>query len=271
MVKFYVFAHDRKGRAVIDLRKDELRLFEGKQEQEIKELSIAKTDPLTVGLLLDVSGSRRDEFPGAEATPAEDFSRHTLRPGDSAFVLAFQETGNLVSDLTDDIPTLQQAVEIASQIRPHGSTALYGSIIWACQEKLASRPGRKALIIVSDVEDNASKVSEDAAIRTALSSQTAIWIVDLVTRGRSRHAIGRSIRARQNLADATGGEAFLVESQKDLQICFVAIAYQLRNSHMLGYVPKGLPSPKGTRDIKLKSKRKGVGVRYPKSVFEPAN
>ena len=159
---------DKKGRFVTDLTKDDFEVFENKKPQSIIEFA-AETDlPLRLAILIDTSNSIRDRF-HFQQEAATDFIDGTMRPEqDRGMVVSFDTSAELVADLTDNIGELEKAV---ANLRPGGGTSLYDAIYFACRDKLMQDQPlykfRRAMVILSDGEDNQSRYTRDQALEMA--------------------------------------------------------------------------------------------------------
>ena len=159
---------DKKGRFVSNLAKDDFEVFEAKKPQPIMEFT-AETDlPLRLAILIDTSNSIRDRFKFQQEA-ATDFVNTVIRAHeDKAVIVSFDTAAELVADLTDDTEKLAKAIR---GLRPGGGTALYDAVFFACRDKLAQdQPKfkfRRAMVILSDGDDNQSRYSRDQALEMA--------------------------------------------------------------------------------------------------------
>src|SRR5579871_5586790 len=159
---------DKKGRFITDLTKDDFQVFEKKKEQTIAQFTAESDLPLRLALLIDTSNSIRDRFK-FEQEAAIEFINSTVRPrADKAMLVSFDSSTELVTDLTDDTEKLAAGVRA---LRPGGGTSLYDAIFYACRDKLQlDQPRdkfRRALIVVTDGDDNTSRVTRDQALEMA--------------------------------------------------------------------------------------------------------
>src|SRR5437870_11106293 len=159
---------DKKGKFITDLIKDDFQVVENKRPQTIQEFTAESDLPLRIAILIDTSNSIRDRF-RFEQQAAVDFITSVIRPRqDKAMVVSFDSAAELVADLIDDPEKLALAVR---SLRPGGGTALYDALYFACRDKLQQdRPRhkfRRAVVIVSDGDDNQSRVSRDQALEMA--------------------------------------------------------------------------------------------------------
>lgn len=264
MIKFAFTVRDKKNRLVLDLTQEELRIFEGGKEQKIEHFSPELSLPLNLGLLIDLSGSQRGRMTAAAQSAAEPFFRRVLRKGDQALVIGFRDKGYLVSDFTDNPEGLLQAVRKSSEIGASGGTRLYDIIEETCRQKLASKPGRKTLVMVTDGEDNASMKTRDEALEAATHAGTVIYII----RTSEPSAVGvptHGAKVCQYISEGTGGREFTIVAEKDFADAFNEIAEDLVNQYTVGYYSASPPRSAAVRRIKIQSTRKGLRFFGPQS------
>ncbi len=275
LVNIFATVRDKKKHIVPDLKKEDFHVFENNQEQKIAFFSAEKTLPITLGLLIDTSGSEQYRLP-AEQDAASRFLNQVLRKGDEAMVLSFDLDVDLLSDFTEDRAQLHRAVYRA-QINAAGpmvtpgtlpsgpnGTHMYDAIWVACGEKLATEAGRKALVIVTDAEDFGSKVSVDEAIEAAQRTNTVVHFL-LV------HDPGQGWRPdiAHKIADQTGGRVIEVSSEKHLQEAFDQISEELRSEYTIGYYPTNSTRDGTFRKIKLETADKDLKVLARKGYYAP--
>jgi len=258
---------DRKGRFVTDLTKDDFQVFENKTPQTIAEFT-AETDlPLRLGILIDTSNSIRERFK-FEQEAAISFINSVVRFGhDKAMVVSFDTSAELVADLIDDTEKLQAAIR---SLRPGGGTALYDAIYFACRDKLAKdqprHKFRRAIVLVSDGDDNQSQVSRDQALEMAQKADVVIYAISTnVIRGETD-----GDKILKYLTAETGGQAFFPFKVEDLEQSFENIANELRHQYNVFYRPEPLKTDGlyHTVDLKVKG-RKDLVVRCRKGYYAP--
>ena len=254
---------DKKGRFVTDLTKDDFQVFENKTPQTIAEFT-AETDlPLRLGILIDTSNSIRERFK-FEQEAAISFINSVVRYGhDKAMVVSFDTSAELVADLIDDTEKLQAAIR---SLRPGGGTALYD----ACRDKLAKdqprHKFRRAIVLVSDGDDNQSQVSRDQALEMAQKADVVIYAISTnVIRGETE-----GDKILKYLTAETGGQAFFPFKVEDLEQSFENIANELRHQYNVFYRPEPLKTDGlyHTVDLKVKG-RKDLVVRCRKGYYAP--
>lgn len=219
---------DNKGELVNDLTRSNFQVFEDKTRQTV--LSIQHQDtPVSIGLLVDNSGSMNSKRV-AVASAALDLVKAS-NPQDETFVINFTDQAYLDQDFTSDLQKLQKGL---SHMSLSGGTALYDTVVTAADkmERSATRP-RKALIIISDGDDNSSKLTLDNAVHRVQDMQgPIIYSIGLLFGGdKSRHAK----RDLQQLSSETGGIAFFPGSLKDIDSVAAEVARDIRNQYAIAY------------------------------------
>src|SRR6185437_2408109 len=170
---------DKHGKFIRDLKEDQFKILDNNLPPKQITHFDAETDlPLRVGLLIDASNSIRDRFQ-FEQQAAIEFLQQIIRPrSDRAFVLAFDEVPDLTQDFTGDLDKLTHGIQV---IRPGGGTALWDAVYFACRDKLMkekdSFPVRRAMILVSDGDDNQSRVLRQEALDMAQRAEVIIYTI----------------------------------------------------------------------------------------------
>jgi VWFA-related protein len=268
MAKVAFTVRDKKNRLVLDLTQEELRIFEDGKEQKIEFFSPELSLPLNLGLLIDLSGSQRGRMTTAAQNAAEPFFRRVLRKSDQAFVIGFQEKAYLGSDFTDNPDDLGQAVRKTSEIKPSGGTRLYDIIEETCREKLASKLGRKTLVIITDGEDNSSRISRGETVETATRAGVVIYVICTPQPSASGH-FARGAVASRYLSERSGGREFPIVVEKDFTNAFNEIGEDLVNQYTVGYHSASPAQPGSVRRIKIQSTRKGLRFFGPQTHQAP--
>jgi VWFA-related protein len=219
-----------------------------------------------MGLLVDVSGSVDSRF-DFEQGAATSFLQHTLRAGfDKAFVVGFNSHSQISQDFTDNFQLLATGVH---KLHSGGGTALYDAVYHACKEKfLKDRPDhavRKAIVIVSDGEDNQSEISKAQAIEMAQRSEVIIYAISTDDSG----LVMRGDKVLEQLAEATGGRAFFPFKMKDITHSFAAIEDELRSQYVVSYKPANFDADGRYRSIEISTLKKDLQVRARKGYFAP--
>ena len=266
-VNVLFIATDKHGKFVRDLSQTDFTILDDhKPPQAILNFRRETDLPLHLGLLVDTSGSvgSRFEF---EQTAATAFMQHTLRKSfDKAFVMGFNNHSQIVQDFTDNVSQLSYGVQ---KLRNGGGTALYDAIYRSCKEKFLKdrpdRPVRKAIIVVSDGEDNQSEVSRAQAIEMAQRAEVIIYAISTDDSG----LVMRGDKVLEQLAEATGGRAFFPFKMKDITHSFAAIEDELRSQYIVSYKPADFEADGRYRSIEIASLKKDLQVRARKGYFAP--
>ena len=258
---------DKKGRFVTDLGKSDFEVYENKKPQEVLEFT-AETDlPLRLAILIDTSNSIRDRF-RFQQEAATDFVKSVVRvTRDKAIVVSFDTSAELVADLTDDTQKLENAIR---ELRPGGGTALYDAIFYACRDKLMlDQPlykFRRAMVILSDGDDNVSRFTRDQALEMAQKADVVIYTIS--TNISRIETDGDKVL--KYFAAETGGQAFFPFKATDLAQSFENIANELRHQYNLFYRPEPLITDGKYHTVQLKVRgRKDLVVRCRKGYYAP--
>jgi Ca-activated chloride channel family protein len=266
-VNVLFIATDKHGKFVRDLTQNDFAILDDhKPPQSILNFRRETDLPLHLGLLIDVSGSVHSRF-DFEQEAAVSFLQHSLRPGfDKAFVVGFNKQSQMAQDFTDNVQLLSTGVH---QLHNGGGTALYDAVYRASREKfLKDRPDhpvRKAIVIVSDGEDNQSEVTRAQAIEMAQRAEVIIYAISTDDSG----LILRGDKVLEQLAEAAGGRAFFPFKMKDITRSFAAIEDELRSQYAISYKPADFDADGRYRSIEISVLKKDLQVRARKGYFAP--
>ena len=270
VVNVFCNVKDKHGTLIPNLKKDDFELNEDGKPQTVKYFSADTEQPLTLGLLMDTSGSMIQVIP-AEKEVAGEFLNQVLRPKDLAFFLTFDVDVELLQDFTSSPRQIRHAMEQAKVNAPPPpggglpglgggplptsiatpGTTLYDAVFLAADEKLATETGRKALIIMSDGVDEGSKIRLREAVESAQKADVICYVL-LFTRGIYG---SRGDQYMKQLAEETGGRVIEVSEKFDkLKQGFDQIANELRTQYALGYTPTNGKKDGTFRKIDLKTK-----------------
>jgi Ca-activated chloride channel homolog len=258
---------DKKGRFVTDLVREDFTVAENKKQQNIQEFNAESDLPLRIGVLIDTSNSIRDRF-RFEQEAAIEFISSVIRPAqDKAMLVSFDTAAELVVDLTEDPEVLAKGVR---SLRAGGGTALYDAIFFACRDRLQrDQPRhkfRRAIVIVSDGDDNQSRVSRDQALEMAQKADVVLYAISTnITR-----AENDGDKVLKYLTAETGGQVFFPFKVEDLQQSFENIANELRHQYNIFYRPEPLVTDGRFRNIDIKVRnRRDLVVRARKGYYAP--
>jgi VWFA-related protein len=259
---------DKHGKRITDLKQADFRFVDdNKPAAEIRSFHAETNLPLQVGLLIDASNSVRDRFK-FEQESAIEFLNQTVRRGyDQAMVVGFDATPEVTQDFTDETEKLGQGVRM---LRPGGGTALYDALYYACRDKLLKKaqngPTRRAIILLSDGEDNLSHVSREEAIEMAQRAEAIVYTISTNVSGTK----GAGDKVLERIADATGGRAFFPFQIRDVANAFAEIQDELRSQYAVSYKPADLKSDGHFRTIEIVAlDRKSFRVRARRGYYAP--
>jgi VWFA-related protein len=258
---------DKKGRFVTNLNKDDFELVENKRPQAIQEFS-AETDlPLRLGILVDTSNSIRDRFKFEQQAATEFVHSVMTASRDKAMLVSFDSSAEMVSDLVDQP---NQIIKGINALRPGGGTALYDAIFYACRDKLSlDQPKykfRRAIVVMTDGDDNFSHYTRDQALEMAQKAEVAIYAVSTnVTRDETE-----GDKVLKYLTKETGGQAYFPFKVEDLEQSFENIANELRHQYIILYRPDPLVTDGLFHPITLRVKgHKELLVRVRPGYYAP--
>jgi VWFA-related protein len=266
-VNVLFIAMNKHGKFVRDLKAQDFTILDDhKPPQAIVNFTQQTDLPLHLGLLVDTSGSVHGRFQ-FEQEAAAGFLQHTVRAHyDHAFVMGFNGRGRVAQDFTDNVTLLSAGIQ---KLEAGGGTALFDAIYNACKDHMlkdnSDRPVRRALIVVSDGEDNQSDHTRAQAVEMAQRAQVIIYTISTDDSG----LILRGDKILQQLADATGGRAFFPFKMKDIKNSFSAIEDELRSQYVVSYHPADFDADGRYRSIEITAVKPDLQVRARKGYFAP--
>jgi len=258
---------DKHGHFIKDLKKDDIRVLDDHKPPSSVVAFRSETDlPLRVGLLIDASNSIRERF-RFEQEAAMYFLSQIIRPrSDQALVLGFDTTAEITQDFTDDTEKLARGVRM---LRPGGGTAMYDAIYYACRDKLmkaqAGGPVRRAIILVSDGEDNQSRVTMGETIEMAQRAEVILYAISTNVSNIKM----RGDKVMEKMAEATGGRAFFPFKIEDVSNAFAEIQDELRSQYAVAYKPADFQPNGRYRTIDITADNKKYHVRARKGYYAP--
>jgi Ca-activated chloride channel family protein len=257
---------DRHGRYIKDLKQNDFKVIDDQKPGQIRSFNSETDLPLQVGLLVDASNSVRDRFK-FEQEAAIEFLNSIIRHGyDKAFVVGFDATPELTQDFTDSTENLSTGVRM---LRAGGGTAMYDALYYACRDKLLKQeqtgPVRRAIILLSDGDDNLSHVTREEAIEMAQRAEVIVYTISTNISGMK----DRGDKTLERLAEATGGRAFFPFQMREVSDAFLSIQEELRSQYAIGYRPADFATNGRYRTIEILAQDKGLKVRTRKGYYAP--
>jgi len=268
IVNILASVRDKKGALIPNLEKSDFTVFEDGKQQEIKYFTKETDLPLTIGLLIDVSASQRNLI-DIERNAASQFFSKVLRKKDEAFLISFGEEAELLQDYTGSPQLLTRGLgdlRVSSGVggigpgpvptagQPRG-TVLYDAVYLAANEKLKTEVGRKVIVVITDGEDQGSRLSMNQAIEAAQKSDAVIYGIyyyDPSAYGRGFGGFsfggGAGEGVLKKMSDETGGHTYKVDRRNPLDKVFQELQDEMRSQYSISYTP--------TNDVKDGSYRK---------------
>ncbi len=278
LVNLYFSARDKSG-FITNLKKDDCNIYENKELQVIKNFTQEKKLPLTIGILLDTSGSQENVLQIEQSSGAE-FLKDVLTPKDEAFLISFDINVDLLADYTNSPRELQRALDkakintgvgtgsVTGVADPKG-TLLYDAVYLAAHDKLRQEAGRKVLVLLTDGGDQGSQETLKTATEAAQKSNAIVYVILIADRQfyASQGAIYTGSGQMDQLARDTGGRVINVgNNARKLQEAFDQIQDELRTQYLLSYTPKNLEFDGKFRTLNLDC-GKGIKIQTRKGFY----
>lgn len=279
LVRLYVTVRDKHGAIVTNLDKNDFKVYEDGTEQKIAFFSKDMTDPITLAMMIDTSGSEEYMLDAEKAT-ASRFLRDILKKDDLATVISFDSNVNLLADFTDNQEELQSAIDKATINVPVAlgptnanlpGTVLYDAISQVCSGQLPTEAGRKALIITTDAEDEGSQQTLKGAVESAQEANAVIHVLLIADRGGffARGGFYSGDMAAHEMAEQTGGRVIAVRNNNDLDKAFDQISEELRSQYIVAYYPANQAANGAYRKIKVETTQQGLKVLTREGYYAP--
>jgi Ca-activated chloride channel homolog len=259
---------DKHNHYVRDLGKKDFKVMDdGRPVVEIRSFRRETDLPLRVGLLIDSSASVRGRFK-FEQEAAIEFMNQTIRPKyDQAFVLGFDSSLEVTQEFTGNSELLSKGIR---SLRPGNSTRLYDALFYACRERLnapETASVRRAIVLITDGEDNSSRSTREEAIEMALRANVIVYTISTNFPGYSES--GKYDKILQRIADATGGRWFEPFQVTDVANAFAQIQADLRSQYALAYRPEDFKHDGRYRTIEIMAEHKGLKVHSRHGYYAP--
>lgn len=246
LVELPVSVYDAEGRLVKNLTKEDFTVTEDSVQQELTSFEFAEALPLSLGILIDGSGSMKDSMPIVHEAATEFVQKLVSKEKDQGFVIEFRERPTLLAALTHRATDLERAI---AETHANGETALYDAVVMSLYQFRAT-PGRKAIVVLTDGDDNHSWTDYATLRRYARSAGVPIYFIGLKI-----PFFDTGIRSRMHeLASDTGAEAFFVSKASALADVYRKIETELRSQYFLRYLTNSQKGEDQFRaiDVKLK-------------------
>jgi VWFA-related protein len=277
-----------KNNALIgNLEKTDFHLFEDGKEQEIKYFTRETDLPLTIGLLVDVSGSQ-ERLIDTEHRAASQFFRSVLRSKDLAFLISFGKDSELLQDSTNSVKLLEDGLKQLRLNVPVGGlhpgpvptaqnqagTVLWDAVYLAANERLKAEAGRKVMVVITDGVDTGSRISRDKAIQEAQKADTVVYSIYYVDPGAYGGGFGFGGSGEgelKRMSDETGGRVLKVDRRNTLDDIFKEIQDEMRSQYAIAYTPTNPKKDGSYRKLEFKTSNKDYKVQARKGYYAVAN
>jgi VWFA-related protein len=291
LVDVFFTVKDKQGNLIPHLTKEDCTISEDKEPQKLKSFVAETQQPLTLGILLDTSGSQQRVLP-LEQDVGSQFLGRVLRQKDEAFLLSFDVDVDLLQDYTNSPRLLTRAMNKAEintaggngsagipgagggTVPTYGTpkgTLLYDAVYLASNEKLTQESGRKAMILLTDGEDEGSRNKIQEAIAAAQKSNVLVYVILIADRGFYGGFGYSGYSAMKKLTDETGGRLIDVGNNgKKLEAAFQQIEDELRTQYVASYTPSNLKLDGGFRHLGVGCRGDGMKVQVRKGYFAAA-
>src|ERR1700757_2150235 len=274
VVQLFFNVKDKHGALIPNLKKDDFSIAEDSKPQTIKYFTAESNLPLTIGMMIDSSGSQRNVI-DMEKEGGGAFLRQVLPDKDEAFVISFDITVDLLQDFTRDVHRLQAALNKAKVNVDYSSggipgmgggpvpqrgnspgTLLYDAVYLSSHDMLSKEVGRKAMILLTDGQDEGSRLKIRDAIEAAQKADAIVYVLLCADRG-FYGGFGYSGESdMRKLTEQTGGRVINVGNKFDkLKEAFDQVAAELRSQYNIGYTPTNAKLDGSYRKLEIKAKQ----------------
>lgn len=258
LVELYVAVTDRAGELVRGLTQDDFDVVESGKKQEISKFELVENLPLTVGILLDTSGSMRSSLVQAQDAAA-GFLRGVMTPRDRSFAVSFASRPRLDMPPTDDVEAVARSFE---DLQAVGDTALHDALVHSLYYFRGIK-GQRALVLLSDGDDNASYIAYNDALEYARRSGVAIYAI-----GFNLPGLGGLRNKLAELSETSGGKAFFTSKAEELPAIYAQIERELRSRYLVAYNSNQAGGKPGVfREVEVKVKR-GLKARTARGYYQ---
>ena len=282
VVNILASVRDKKGALIPNLQKEDFTILEDGKAQPIKYFTKETDLPLTIGMLVDVSGSQRNLI-DIERSAASQFFRDVLRKKDLAFLIMFGEETELLQDYTGSARLLTEGLgqlQVSSGVSgihpgpvptmggPRG-TVLYDAIYLAANDKLKSEVGRKVIVVITDGVDQGSRLTRNQAIEAAQKADAVIYSVDY-SDPRAYGPFGGGGGGEgelRKMSDETGGHVFKVDRKHPLDEVFKELQDEMRSQYSIAYTPTNEVKDGGYRHLDVRLGNKDLKAQARKGYY----
>src|SRR5271157_3947393 len=284
VVNVLASVRDKKGALIPNLAKEDFTILEDGKPQPIKYFTRETDLPLTIGLLIDVSGSQRNLIQ-IERNAASQFFAQVLQKKDEAFLISFGEEAELLQDYTGSARLLTNAMNdlrVSSGVGGLGpgpvptaggprGTVLYDAVYLAAHDQLQKQVGRKVIVVITDGVDEGSRLRIDDAVMAAQKADAVIYSIeysDPSAYGGFGWGMGNAGGAAlHRMSDDTGGHVYKVDRKNSLEVVFRELQEEMRSQYSIGYTPLNDAKDGGYRKLDIKLANKDLKAQARKGYY----
>jgi VWFA-related protein len=259
---------DKHGHYIPNLKQSDFALLDDqKAPEKVTSFRQQINLPLRVGIVIDASTSIRSRFQFEQQSATEFLLQILKARSDRAFVIGFDVTPTVTADWTNNVDALETGI---NRLRPGGGTAMFDAVYTGCRDKLldvsrGQEPVRKAMVLISDGDDNQSRVHLDEAIKMCQRAETIVYAIST----NWTPSRGRGDQVLTQLASDTGGQVFFPPSVEEMSTSFKNIEEELRSQYALTYTPADFKPNGAFRPIYLYCNDRRYMARTRKGYFAP--
>jgi len=258
LIELYVTVNDKSGQLVPGLTQGDFEVYETGKKQEIAKFELVQNLPLTVGILLDTSGSMAQSLGLAEQA-AIDFLHRVIKPKDKAFAVSFAGRPRLEMPPTDDAEAVAQSI---NGLQAVGDTALHDALIQSLYY-FRGMQGQRALVLLSDGDDNASYFAYKDTLEYARRSGVAIYAIGY------NLSFGSGVKGKlAELSETTGGRLYTTDKAEELPAIYEQIERELRSRYLLAYNSDQKGPQSGYREVEVRVKKNGLKARTVRGTYQ---
>ena len=281
LVSVLTSVRDKRGGLVANLEKNDFTVLEDGKPQTIKYFSRETDLPLTIGLLVDVSGSQRNLIE-VERSAASQFFGQVLRKKDEAFLISFGSEAELLQDYTSSTRLLNEGLgrlrpdsavgglhpgPVPTISQPRG-TVMFDAIYLAAAEKLKTEVGRKVIVVITDGVDQGSRLTLAKAVEAAQKADSVIYSIEYYDPGAyGMFGGGGGEGTLRKISEETGGHVFKVDRKNSLQQIFQQLQQEMRSQYMIGYTPANDVKDGSYRKLEIKLANKDLKAQARKGYY----
>jgi VWFA-related protein len=286
LVNVLFSVQDKQNRYLNDLKQEDIQILENGQVQDIFTFKREMDLPLTMAILVDVSGSERFTLTQLKDAGGR-FVDSVIRTGkDTVAVLKFEGEATVMQELTSNPKRVRKALDDIAFVAPppvsiyggttppinggsrQGSTAIWDAVVATSADMLAKEPGRKTIILLTDGDDTSSRMKLDEAINEALRAEVVVYSIGIGDPGMG----GVNEGVLKKISESTGGRAVFPKGSRDLDQAFTQLEQDLRQQYLLAYEPKNEATDGGFRKLEIRvvnRNTKDLKIRHRKGYYAP--